>query len=111
MNWLNPAAPSGRFLAFYIVLAIPLLRVLLHVHYEPWRPEVIILLALFAFPCLLLAVLPGAKWTFYALLALWAAFFATSGVQADLVPSIPLWQVFQQASVATQVTSSGSTQS
>ena len=94
MNWLNPAGRTGRFLAFYIVLAIPLLRVLLSARYELWRPEVLALLALFALPCLALAFLPGGKWSFYALLAPWAAFFATSGVKADLFPTVSLWWVF-----------------
>ena len=101
MNWLNPAARTGRFLAFYIVLAIPLLRVLLSAHYELWRPEVLALLALFALPCLALAFLPGGKWSFYALLAPWAAFFATSGVKADLVPTVSLWWVFAGLTVLT----------
>ncbi len=94
MSWLNPAGPTGRFLAFYFVLAIPLLRLLLRAQYELWRLEVLTLLALFAMPCLILARLPGGLPVFFGLLVPWTAFFAASGVQADLAPTISWWWVF-----------------
>jgi hypothetical protein len=78
-----------KFLAFYIVLAIPLLRLLVRAHYDLWRPEVVVVLAVFALPSFALSRLPGGKPVFFGVLSVWAAFFSATSVRAELWPSVP----------------------
>ena len=82
------------FLAFYMVLAIPLLRLLIHSHYELWRPEVLAILLLFAFPCFALSRLPGGKPVFFGVLSLWAAYFSATSVVAEAAPTTPWVLIF-----------------
>ena len=92
-NWLSPHSRTGRFLSFYLVLAIPLLRLLIRARYELWRLEVLASLLLLTLPCLALAALPGGTSVFFGLLTLWVGFFAATGVQAQISSGLP-WVVY-----------------
>ncbi len=92
-SWLTPHSRTGRFLSFYLVLAIPLLRLLIRARYEPWRPEVAASLLLLTLPCLALAALPGGMPVFLGLLTLWVSFFAATGVQAQVSSGLP-WGMY-----------------
>ncbi|MEQ1574559.1 MAG: hypothetical protein ABL993_09965 [Vicinamibacterales bacterium] len=54
-RWFDPRTMVGRCVAFYAVLALPLLRLLVRQQYDLLRPEVAALLVLLLVPCLVLA--------------------------------------------------------
>ncbi len=99
-KWLDPHSFAGRFLSFFIVLAIPLLRHLVRLRYEIWRPEVWAALAVLALPCLALAWLTRMPRLFYSLLTLWIAIFATSSLYVELFSGWPWIAVFAGLIVA-----------
>ncbi len=81
-----PEEFRGRFAAFFLVLATPIIRLLLRSHYELWRPEVAAILFLIALPCLLLAWVSRRIWVFFGLLLGLITVFSASSVQIDLLP-------------------------
>lgn len=83
-----PEPFRGRFFAFFLVLATPIVRLLLRSHYEPWRPEVAAILGLIALPCLLLAWISRRIWVFFGLLLGLITVFSASSVQIDLLPGV-----------------------
>lgn len=92
-DWITPQSRTGRFFSFYLVLALPLLRLLVRARYELWRPEVAASLLLLTLPCLALATLPGGVPVFLGLLTLWVSFFAATGVQAQVSSGLP-WGMY-----------------
>ncbi len=84
-----------RFLTFYVILALPFLRQLVRLRYEPWHgPEVVVILGALAVPCVFLAWISRGSFIFLALIAPWAAFFSTTSVQREFWDSAPWLWVF-----------------
>lgn len=78
----HPHRFGGRAVAFYAVLALPLLRHLLRVGYPWWTAEVAVLLLVLALPALVLgAIAPRASW-FLVTYALWLAWASASAIES-----------------------------